>query len=279
MAVKLIEALWIGVFVDQEINILKKVVNSNHVVRYFHDEIFKDHRAIVLELCEMSLDDQIRQNSHGLPNRNCVALLDGLASAIEYIWRLKIVHRDIKPDNIMYLNGKYKMSDFGSAMVVPNDGYRFMTTDGTEEFAHPTLYACMNAYRLEIEPKIRNFSVHSDLWSIGVTLFEALTGFLPFKPIEGCRKNRPKMYEILSNKPRGSIACIVLDDGSLQYFSRMPKNITASNNIKDLFGPLLVKLLDVSGNFFYLFQNSNRSIVLQNSIPNFSKYSRQTNGL
>lgn len=107
-----------------------------------------------------------------------------------------IVHRDIKPGNIMRLVGKegqsiYKLSDFGAARKLDDDE-KFVSVYGTEEYLHPDMYE----RAVLRKPQQKAFGVTVDLWSIGVTLYHAATGSLPFIPFGGPRRNKEIMYGI-----------------------------------------------------------------------------------
>ena len=91
--------------------------------------------------------------------------------AVEYLHNLKIVYRDIKPENIMVdENGYLKMIDMGTAKIlVPKYGVsRTFTIIGTPHYMAPEI----------INGKGYNFTV--DLWSIGVCLYEFMCGYVPF---------------------------------------------------------------------------------------------------
>ena len=94
--------------------------------------------------------------------------------------RLKIVHRDIKPNNILLQimpTGEhvYKLSDFGAARQVEEDD-QFTSICGTEEYLFPDVYE-----RALINRHIqRSFKASIDLWSLGVTLYVLFEHFSYF---------------------------------------------------------------------------------------------------
>ncbi|CAB1346318.1 unnamed protein product, partial [Coregonus sp. 'balchen'] len=119
-----------------------------------------------------------------------------------------IVHRDIKPGNIMRVIGEdgrsvYKLTDFGAARELEDDE-QFVSLYGTEEYLHPDMYE-RAVLRKEHQKK---YGATVDLWSIGVTFFHAATGSLPFRPFEGPRRNKEVMGPQGACDPRG-LQCLL----------------------------------------------------------------------
>lgn len=104
-----------------------------------------------------------------LPVREVVQIGARLARALDYAHRQGVVHRDIKPANVMLdrVNGSLKLMDFGIARV--GDGSRTRTglVLGTPSFMSPEQLA-----GLKVDGR-------SDLYSLGVLLYQLLSGTLP----------------------------------------------------------------------------------------------------
>lgn len=94
-----------------------------------------------------------------------------LASAVGYIHDHGIIHRDIKPQNIYYLSDStVKIGDFGIAIFV-ND-FSDEKSDAVVGSVH---------YLAPEVSKGKNSSIQSDIYALGVTFFELVTGRLPFE--------------------------------------------------------------------------------------------------
>jgi serine/threonine-protein kinase len=93
-----------------------------------------------------------------------------VADALEYAHCNQIIHRDIKPANIMYdpKTGRVKVTDFGVASLTDSTRTRTGTIIGTPAYMSPEQVAG------------KHVEASSDLFSLGVMLFQLLSGQLPF---------------------------------------------------------------------------------------------------
>lgn len=107
-----------------------------------------------------------------LPEPQLVSIMRDVAEALAFAHGQGVVHRDIKPDNILLTpEGQAVVSDFGIARAV--SGYVSATgvnmTIGTPHYLSPE------------QAQGRPLDGRSDLYSLGITLYKAATGDLPFK--------------------------------------------------------------------------------------------------
>ncbi|XP_027134910.1 inhibitor of nuclear factor kappa-B kinase subunit epsilon isoform X3 [Larimichthys crocea] len=156
-----------------------------------------------------------------------------------------VVHRDIKPGNIMRQVGEdgksvYKLTDFGAARELEDDE-KFLSIYGTEEYLHPDMYE----RAVLRKPHQKSYGVSVDLWSIGVTFYHAATGSLPFIPYGGPRRNKPTMYKITTEKPMGAISGIqrVLD-GQIEWSYHLPHSCQLSQGLTVQLVPVLAGILE-----------------------------------
>ncbi len=99
-------------------------------------------------------------------------LLADVADSLNYIHSRRIVHRDIKPSNIMALkkDDAIRLMDFGLIAAAPSAGFAAQTN----------VIAGSPAYMAPEQLEERPLDRRCDLYSLGITLFEAVTGRLPF---------------------------------------------------------------------------------------------------
>ena len=106
-----------------------------------------------------------------LEPRKVMELMARTADALGFAHRQNVVHRDIKPANLMYdpASDTLKITDFGIARLTDSGSTRTGIVLGTPSFMSPE----------QLEGRMVNGQ--SDLFSLGVTLFQLLTGQLPFR--------------------------------------------------------------------------------------------------
>ena len=138
------------------------------IMQIYSEGVWHDRPFLVLEYLEgQTLLDKIEYYTKFSAKEACEIMIQ-LLDAISYTHEHKIIHRDIKPQNIFYLpNGTVKLGDFGIAKnekEAENHGKIL----GSVHFLAPEV--------LSGEP----FTVCSDLYAAGITFFQLVTGVLPF---------------------------------------------------------------------------------------------------
>jgi len=109
---------------------------------------------------------------HPMPYREAAALLAPIARALEYAHQLKIIHRDVKPANILISrSGTPILSDFGIAKMLGSRETTQLTATGigigTPDYMAP-------------EQWMGKADQYTDMYSLGIVFFQMITGHLPF---------------------------------------------------------------------------------------------------
>ncbi len=112
-------------------------------------------------------------SSGPLPADEAARIVTGILTALEYSHRAGVVHRDIKPGNVMVTpNGQIKVMDFGIARAISESAANVAQTSavlGTASYFSPE------------QARGESVDARTDLYSTGVVLYELLTGRPPFR--------------------------------------------------------------------------------------------------
>ncbi|KAJ7998530.1 hypothetical protein DPEC_G00205870 [Dallia pectoralis] len=232
----------------REFDMLRRL-NHNNIVKLFTvEELISKQKVLVMEYCSggslLSLLEE-PENAFGLLETEFLIVLQCVVHGINHLRENGVVHRDIKPGNIMRQLGDdgksiYKLTDFGAARELEDDE-KFVSIYGTEEYLHPDMYERAVLHK----PQQKTYGVSVDLWSIGVTFYHAAAGTLPFIPYGGPRRNKPTMFKITTEKPAGAIAGIQkVDHGAIEWSYTLPQSCQLSKSLKDLLVPVLAGVLE-----------------------------------
>jgi serine/threonine protein kinase len=130
---------------------------------------------VVMELIDgVTLTELILfQKSKRLAEPLVLHLVTALLGALSHLHRAGIVHRDIKPDNVLLdQEGRIKLIDFGTAAQIIDQGQRRRSAVGTPWYCAPEV---VNA-----ESALEGYACSCDIWSLGCTALELVTGRPPY---------------------------------------------------------------------------------------------------
>ncbi len=154
--------------ISKEIEIMNSM-KTNYVVSYINSFKIKNAFYIVMEFLDTITLKEKMSKLNGMWNfEQIINIFLQILNAVEYIHEKKIVHNDLKPENIIYLrNGKIKIIDFGISKFndEPNNYNKLV---GTPKYLAPEI----------VKFKISNFK--SDIYSLGVILYELITTVAPY---------------------------------------------------------------------------------------------------
>ena len=144
-----------------------------------------DLAYIAMEFLEGEDLEKHTQKDNLLPMRKVIDYTADIADALAYAHEKGIVHRDIKPANIMLLkSGVVKITDFGIARITATSQTQTGVVKGTPFYMSPEQFSG------------EKVDGRSDIFSLGVMLFQLLTGELPFQG-----DSPPALMHCIINKP------------------------------------------------------------------------------
>jgi len=166
-----------------------------HIVQIFDAVVAEDQSYIVMEYVRGGTLEPFCSPSTLLPVDRLVEMIFKCTRALEYAFRAGITHRDIKPANILLVNagdsnerasGDIKISDFGAAMLSSGEQTRTQVSGvGSPAYMSPQ--------------QVRDMTLdhQTDIYSLGVVMYQLLTGRLPFQSTS----NYGMIYQICNTDP------------------------------------------------------------------------------
>jgi serine/threonine-protein kinase len=153
-------------------------VNHPNIASIYGLEEHAGSRYLVLELVEGdTLEERLRKGP--VPVEQALKIALQIAEALEAAHEKGVIHRDLKPANVKVTSeGRVKVLDFGLAKTVPT-AERAAPTQLTVHGEAPALMGTP-PYMSPEQARGESVSRQTDIWSLGVVLYEMLTGDSPF---------------------------------------------------------------------------------------------------
>jgi eukaryotic-like serine/threonine-protein kinase len=220
---------------------IQSSVNHPNIARLYEYAAYGDKPCIVMEYVEGESLDSLLRRKGKLSNEETENIVRQIVSALAYLHKREIMHRDIKPQNFkIQFDGTVKMLDFGIA----KNKYSPKLTQlgfvvGTTEYLAP-------------EQFLQQEELKSDVWALAVLTYELLTGYMPFeasnqlalrsKIVKGTYTNPKILLPEISDK------LLVIIERGLRV---NPANRITAAEMEDLFGKK--KSLGAPGNTGFSF--------------------------
>ncbi|KAI4381667.1 hypothetical protein MLD38_007722 [Melastoma candidum] len=176
---------------EQEINMLSRLKHPN-IVQYYGSEIADDRFYIYLEYVHPgSINKYVRDHCGAITESVVRNFTRHILSGLAYLHRKKTVHRDIKGANLLVdASGVVKLADFGMAKHLTGPAAD-LSLKGSPYWMAPELIHSV----MKKDNSDNAFAV--DIWSLGCTIIEMLTGKPPWSDFEGAAA----MFRVLSDTP------------------------------------------------------------------------------
>ena len=188
---------------------------------------------IVMEYIEGRTLKQLLKKRGSLTSPEVVDIMLQLTDGIAHAHDMYIIHRDLKPQNIMISDdGKIKITDFGIAMAM--NSTQVTQTNSVMGSVH---------YLPPEQASGKGSTIKSDIYSMGIMLFELLTGKLPFKgenaveiALKHMKDDIPSVRKLNPNVPQS------LENIVLKATAKNPKN--RYDDVREMYNDLKVCLND-----------------------------------
>ena len=196
------------------------LLNHPNIVKVYDVSVNDQLQYIVMEYVDgMTLREYLNERGGKLTSRETVHFISQILKALEHAHANGVVHRDIKPQNIMLLdNGQLRMMDFGIARISRAENQLLSgKTMGSVHYISPE------------QAKGDETDCSSDIYSVGVMMYEMLSGQLPFDAEDAVEvaikqiSDQPKsLHEIAPQVPA---ALVEITEKSM---AKLPQNRYAS---------------------------------------------------
>ncbi|KAI3465387.1 hypothetical protein Pfo_022050 [Paulownia fortunei] len=177
---------------EQEIKFLRELKHPN-IVQYYGCEIIEDRFCIYLEYVHPgSISKYVKEHCGAMTESIICNFTRHILSGLAYLHSTKTIHRDIKGANLLVnASGVVKLADFGLAKHLTGHDID-LSLKGTPHWMAPeVLQAVM---RKDANPEL---AYGVDIWSVGCTVIEMLTGKPPWSEYDGVQA----MFNVLNKAP------------------------------------------------------------------------------
>ena len=180
---------------QQEINMLKefrKKTGSDGVINIYgylcltnKQNHYNYDFYELMELAELDWDKEIERRAkirQYYPEYELINIMHQIVYTFYLLQMNHITHRDIKPQNIIIVNGKYKIIDFGNARIMNRGGLVIQRIRGSEMYMSPVMF---KTYHSKMT-RVKHNTFKSDVFSLGMCFLLAVT--LSYNPLNTIRE-------------------------------------------------------------------------------------------
>ncbi len=156
--------------IGKELAVWKQLKGLPHIISVIELDRFDDYVYVVSDFADGgSLENWLKDNGDKASSQaEAVKITLEILRGLENLHDKGFVHRDLKPDNILIMNGRHCLADFGVSREIKTHS-KATGTAGTMEYMPPEAF--------EKNPPI---TPQTDIWAVGVILQRLLTGELPY---------------------------------------------------------------------------------------------------
>ena len=191
--------------VQQETSLMRKVSNSDYIVKYYGSYFSRKSNTIwlILEYCSSgSAIDLMLSMNRTFSEVEVATIMEMILKGLILMHKQNLIHRDIKGANILISEDGYaKLGDFGVGAFLSDEEYR-ISKKGSPYWMSPQVASCSQ------------YDSKTDIWSLGITCIELLEGEPPFSELKP-----KKVMERISKKPPSAGEIIDLNEHTPEFKS------------------------------------------------------------
>jgi len=156
----------------REVRLARKVAHPN-VARTYDIDVAEGLHYLTMELIEGTTLSAVLRDQPRLPVPRAVDIAMQICAGLDAAHRENVVHRDLKPGNVLIeRSGRVVITDFGVACMMSGGG--LLTGD-------PNIMVGTPAYMAPEQITSGDIGAHTDIYSLGLVLYQMLTGQIPFR--------------------------------------------------------------------------------------------------
>ncbi|CAD8123675.1 unnamed protein product [Paramecium sonneborni] len=150
---------------SREIQVMQKVKSEN-LVGFYDFKVSQNHIYLFIEYCDGGTLTEFMRKNPNISDEQIVDIFQQIAKGFQALYKENVIHRDLKPDNILIHQNVIKIADFGFARFVEGNPEKagMYTLKGTPLYVPPQIF------------DDKKYSNQFDIWSFGCILYELAFG-------------------------------------------------------------------------------------------------------
>ena len=196
--------------IAQEIGLWVLCGRHPNILQLIEARNFDGQIALISEYAADGSLDQLIKTTSGLDELKAVSIAIEILNGLDHLHSKGIIHRDLKPANVLLHGEQARIADFGISRIISSETSS-ETISGTFAYMAPE---CFDGKR----------NAQTDIWSVGIILFQMLTGDLPFKG----KEPTATIASIIMNyvDPIEEIECLLEGDVDVSSRNRLTQILT-----------------------------------------------------
>ena len=196
---------------------LKKKKINNNIIEYKNNKNYSNMNEYcyyeLMEKAERDWDNEINERSQKgnyYSENEILNIMSQIIGTLSLMQKNHITHRDIKPQNILIFNGRYKLCDFGEIRVLERAGLIVQRVRGSELYMSPILFKGLHSNLIQV----KHNTYKSDVFSLGMCLFYACSltysGVDSIREVNDMEKIKEILFEYLGNRYSPKLILFIL---------------------------------------------------------------------